>query len=70
MAKHVELPIVTYVLELRCDKCTGLLEWDGIVLTSNPPLYRHDCGPCKTNELLEVRTGQLVYRRAPTGEER
>jgi hypothetical protein len=39
------------------------MEWDGLVLASNPPQYKHWCSVCRKFETLRTRAGHLEYRR-------
>lgn len=64
MAKQIKIAVVSYVVDLECD-CGGKMEWDGFVLTSNPPQYKHQCLTCGKVETLLIRAGNLVHERAP-----
>jgi RNA polymerase subunit RPABC4/transcription elongation factor Spt4 len=43
-----------------CPSCNTPLRWDGYVLTSNPPQYKHVCPICKFAALLRTRPQQEV----------
>ena len=39
-----ETRLIAYRVEYICDKCgKGFMEPTGIIKTSNPPLWEHDC---------------------------
>jgi len=43
-----EIRVKTYLVVYVCDACgEGNMEWNGMALTSNPPLYPHSCSKCK-----------------------
>lgn len=42
-----KIEVKTFKVILKCDKCKdGIMKYNGIVLTSNPPLFPHVCNKC------------------------
>ena len=46
MNKEIKTEVKTFRIELQCDECDGIMSHNGIVLTSNPPLFPHECDKC------------------------
>lgn len=43
-------------IDSKCSKCgNGEMNWDGMVLTSNPPKYAHKCNKCGNVEYRDNR---------------
>lgn len=40
---------------MKCKKCNEQMKWDGLVRTSNPPMYMHKCPKCGYSEFLFTR---------------
>ena len=43
---EIKTEIKTFRIKLACDECDGDMIYNGIVLTSNPPLFPHVCNKC------------------------
>ena len=43
---EVKTEVKTFRVKLKCD-CGGDMIYNGMVLTSNPPLYPHICDKCE-----------------------
>jgi hypothetical protein len=49
-------------VDYTCDACGGAqLQFDGIVLTSNPPKYPHTCPACGARKTLPQRYPHFDY---------
>lgn len=49
--KRTMIEVRTFNVYLHCD-CGGMMEWNNITLTVNPPLFPHFCSDCKKQETL------------------
>lgn len=63
-------PVRAVEVVARCDairkgrkkqRCGGILEFGGIVLTSNPPQYPHECRVCGHIESLDRAYPTIEY---------
>ena len=54
--------VKTFVLDYCCDKCfEHKMEFNGLVLTSNPPLYPYTCKNCGYTINLKKRYPIIFY---------
>lgn len=57
--------MVAYRVDLTCEKCDGLMEPDGMVLTTHPPMYPHTCTKCGWKHMgYETYSGRIAYEDA------
>jgi hypothetical protein len=53
---QVKSLVTTYLTDMICDKCAvGEMEPTGLMRTSHPPLYVHQCNNCGNSEEYPVQ---------------
>ena len=55
------IEVKTYKNVYACPKCKTLMVFDGVVLTSHPPLYPHTCPKCGYKDNLRAQYPNLTY---------
>ena len=56
--------LMTYEAHWDCPNCDGEMEFDGITLTTYPPMYPHTCPKCGHCETADQVYPTVVYERA------
>jgi uncharacterized Zn finger protein len=57
-----EKKIKTFKQALECPECSGELETNGEILTSNPPWFPHVCRDCGYTANLRDKFPRVVYK--------
>ena len=52
----------TYQICIFCDHCKEEVEWDGHVLATNPPGYKHKCPKCLKTFTLKHQYPTVGYQ--------
>ena len=57
---EIKIEVKTFKVILECDECKdGIMIYNGIVLTSNPPQFPHICNKC--GEKKNIRGKKYPY---------
>jgi hypothetical protein len=61
---EVKSIVTSYLTDMICDKCgVGEMEPTGLVLTSSPPQYQHQCNNCGNPENYPVQYPFLTQEK-------
>lgn len=60
---EIEQEVKVYRVDFLCDACgEGKMEFDGIVLTSCPPQYPHQCRSCGDKKIFWSKYPHQISR--------
>lgn len=64
-------PVRPVSVDYECDKChNGHMRSTGVMLTSDPPQYPHECDECGHAQTFDRMYPYVYYETAPEGERR
>lgn len=58
-----EVPAQAVIIDWLCDRCQVPMRCLDMMLTSDPPQWKHVCDGCGANESLHQRYPATVFRR-------